>query len=100
MLRLLTGKQKRYLRALAHHMQPVMQIGKSGLTGGVLQQADIELETRELVKISVLETCPMERDEIAQAMVEEIGAEWVQTIGRTIILYRRSSENPEIELPR
>jgi RNA-binding protein len=97
---LLTGKQKRYLRAMAHHLQPVMQIGKSGVTGGVLQQVDLELETRELVKVSVLETSPVSRDEIAEMVVEETGAQWVQSIGRTIVFYRRSTENPEIELPR
>ena len=96
---LLTGKQKRYLRALAHHLQPVMQIGKSGLTGGVLQQVDLELETKELVKVSVLETSPVSRDEIAQMVVEETGAEWVQSMGRTIVFYRKSTENPGIELP-
>ncbi|QSO46133.1 ribosome assembly RNA-binding protein YhbY [Alicyclobacillus mengziensis] len=96
---MLTGKQKRYLRALAHHLQPVMQIGKSGLTGGVLQQVDLELETKELVKVSVLETSPVSRDEIAQMVVEETGAEWVQSMGRTIVFYRKSTENPEIELP-
>lgn len=96
---MLTGKQKRYLRALAHHLQPVMQIGKSGLTGGVLQQVDLELETKELVKVSVLETSPVSRDEIAHMVVEETGAEWVQSMGRTIVFYRKSAENPEIELP-
>lgn len=97
---MLTGKQKRYLRALAHHLQPVMQVGKAGVTGNVIQQVDIELETRELVKVSVLETCPVEGDDVAKLVTEELGAEWVQSIGRTIILYRRSTENPEIELPR
>ncbi len=76
-----------------------MQIGKSGLTGGVLQQVDLELETKELVKVSVLETSPVSRDEIAQMVVEETGAEWVQSMGRTIVFYRKSTENPEIELP-
>ena len=84
---------------MAHHLQPVMQIGKSGLTGGVLQQVDLELETKELVKVSVLETSPVSRDEIAQMVVEETGAEWVQSMGRTIVFYRKSTENPEIELP-
>lgn len=100
LLRLLTGKQKRYLRSLAHHLQPVMQIGKGGVTGGVLQQLEIELETRELVKLSVLETCPVDTDEVGEMVVEETGAEFVQSIGRTVVLYRRSTEHPEIELPK
>lgn len=77
-----------------------MQIGKGGVTGGVLQQLDIELETHELVKVSVLETSPVERDEVAEMVTEETGADLVQTLGRTVVLYRKSTENPEIELPQ
>lgn len=97
---MLTGKQKRALRAMAHHLQPTMQVGKGGVTGGVLQQIDVELEAHELVKLSVLETSPVLRDDVADMIVEETGADCVQTLGRTIVLYRRSMDNPQIELPR
>ncbi|MCL6452481.1 MAG: ribosome assembly RNA-binding protein YhbY [Alicyclobacillus sp.] len=97
---MLTGSQRRALRALAHHVQPTMQIGKAGVTGGVLQQLELELESHELVKLSVLETSPIPRDEVAERLTEETGAEWVQSIGRTVVLYRRSEERPRIELPQ
>lgn len=96
----MTGKQKRYLRSLAHHLTPVLQVGKAGVTANVVGQVDLELETRELLKVSVLETSPITRDEVAEILVEETGAECVQAIGRTVVLYRRSAENPQIELPR
>jgi RNA-binding protein len=99
-MKMLSGKQKRYLRSLAHHLSPAMQIGKAGITSGVLEQVDIELESHELIKVSVLETSPLERDEVAEILVEETGAEWVQSIGRTVVLYRKSTENPQILLPQ
>jgi RNA-binding protein len=97
---MLTGKQKRYLRGLAHHLTPAMQIGKGGMTSTVIEQLELELENRELLKLSVLETSPLSRDEVAEIAVEETGAEWVQSIGRIVILYRAAQENPQIGLPR
>ncbi len=98
--RLLTGNQKRYLRSLAHHLSPVVQIGKNGITGGLIEQVDHDLEMHELIKVSVLDTSPLSRDEAGEALVQETNAEWVQAIGRLVVLYRRSAENPQIELPR
>lgn len=100
MNRLLTGKQKRHLRSLAHHLTPIVQVGKSGVTANVVGQVELELETRELLKVSVLETSPLERDEVGEILVEETGAEWVQAIGKIVVLYRRATENPQIQLPR
>ncbi|MCF8563306.1 ribosome assembly RNA-binding protein YhbY [Alicyclobacillus tolerans] len=97
---MLTGNQKRYLRSLAHHLSPVVQIGKNGITGGLIEQVDHDLEMHELIKVSVLDTSPLSRDEAGEALVQETNAEWVQAIGRLVVLYRRSAENPQIELPR
>ncbi|SFU94024.1 ribosome assembly RNA-binding protein YhbY [Alicyclobacillus macrosporangiidus] len=95
----LTGKQIRTLRALAHHLRPVVQVGKAGVTAGVIEQVEEVLEAQELIKVSVLDTSPLERDEVGDILVEETGASWVQSIGRTVVLYRRSRENPQIQLP-
>lgn len=96
---MLTGKQKRFLRSEAHHLQPLFQIGKSGLTEAVIQQVLEALEARELLKVSVLQNCAEDKDEIAQRFVER-GIELVQIIGNTIVLYKESSEKKKIELPR
>ncbi|WP_081841166.1 ribosome assembly RNA-binding protein YhbY [Alicyclobacillus macrosporangiidus] len=95
----LTGKQIRALRALAHHLRPVVQVGKAGVTAGVIEQVEEVLDAQELIKVSVLDTSPLERDEVGDILVEETGASWVQSIGRTVVLYRRNKENPQIELP-
>jgi len=96
----LTGKQKRYLRSLAHHLTPVVQVGKAGITGTLLEQVDLALEAHELIKVSVLETSPQKRDEVGELISEELSAHWVQAIGKLVVFYRESSENPTIQLPR
>lgn len=97
---LLTGKQKRYLRSLAHHVSPLVQVGKSGITGNLVEQVDLQLEAHELIKIAVLETSPISRDDVAVALCEETGADWVQSIGRLLVLYRKSVNHPRIEVPQ
>lgn len=97
---MLTGKQKRYLRSLAHHLNPLVQVGKSGVTATLLEQVEQELEHHELIKISVLDSSPVERDEVGSILVEETGAEWVQAIGKLVVLYRKSQENPQIVIPK
>jgi len=94
----MTGKQKSFLRAQAHDFQPIIQVGKNLVTDATLETVDKALEARELIKISVLQNCMAEPKEVATAIAESTGATIVQVIGRTIILYKRSSnkENREI----
>ncbi|GKV66751.1 MULTISPECIES: ribosome assembly RNA-binding protein YhbY [Sporosarcina] len=96
---MLTGKQKRYLRSKAHHLTPLFQIGKSGLTEPILDQIDEALEARELLKVSVLQNCEEDKTEIADTIGAFKGIEVVQTIGSTIVLYRESKEKKRIQLP-
>ncbi|MFX0559094.1 ribosome assembly RNA-binding protein YhbY [Tepidibacillus infernus] len=98
---MLTGKQKRYLRSLAHHLDPIFQVGKGGVNENMVKQINEALEARELIKVSVLKNSLEDADEAAAAIVEGTNAELVQIIGHTIVLYKESKEkNKEIELPR
>ncbi|WP_026174434.1 ribosome assembly RNA-binding protein YhbY [Effusibacillus pohliae] len=97
---MLTGKQKRYLRSLAHHLDPILQVGKGGVTENLLEQVSLALEARELIKVSVLNNCECDKDEVAEQLVEGAGAELVQVIGKTVVLYRESAANKQIELPK
>jgi RNA-binding protein len=74
------------------------QIGKGGLTPEVQEQLDSALEARELIKVTVLESCPVPAQEALTTLSERLRAEPVQSIGRKITLYRRSKEKPKIEL--
>lgn len=97
---MLTGKQKRFLRAKAHHLTPIFQVGKGGVNDNMVEQIDDALEARELLKVSVLQNCEMDRREVAEILTEGTDAELVQVIGSTIVLYKESHENKEIILPR
>ncbi|MFD2169200.1 ribosome assembly RNA-binding protein YhbY [Tumebacillus lipolyticus] len=96
---MLTGKQKRYLRSLAHHLNPVTQVGKGGVSDNMIEQINLTFETHELIKISILQNCEEEKDVVARALAERSGAELVQLIGKTVVLYKESAEDKQIQLP-
>ena len=97
---MITGKQRSYLKKLAHDLEPVVYIGKNDLTENVIKEIDTLLEIRELVKVKIQEGSLLEPKETANEISDILGAEYVQAIGRRFILYRRSKENPQIVLPR
>lgn len=96
----LKGSQRKWLRGQAHSLRPVVQIGRLGLSENALREIDFALETHELIKVQA--TAPKEeKQEIAQRIEKELGAETVGMIGHILILYRRQPD-PElrrIEIP-
>jgi RNA-binding protein len=96
---MLKGKQKRFLRALGTGIDPILQIGKAGITDNTVKQLDDALEARELVKVRVLPNSGQEVKEVAEALKDKVNAELVQVIGNNFLLYRKSKEKPKIELP-
>lgn len=96
----LTGKQRRYLRSLGHHVEPIVQLGKHGLTDAVTSAVDAAIEQHELIKVRVGTECPDDRKEIAERLAPALNAHLVQVLGRTILLYRRHPQEPKIKLPR
>ena len=95
---MLTGKQKRYLRGLGHGLKPVLQIGKNEINAAQTAEADAALATHELIKVRILESCEMDRHEVAAVLAKASGADVAQVLGRTLLLYRKGEE-PKIELP-
>lgn len=96
---MLTGKQKRFLRAEAHHLKPIFQVGKIGVNENMVEQISDALEKRELIKVSVLQNCLEDKDVVAEQLSEGAKAEIVQIIGNSIILYKESDEDKQIQLP-
>ena len=94
----LTGKQKNYLRGLGHHLKPLLQIGKDGLTTDFVGNLDAELERHELIKVKVLENAPEDKKSLAASIEKETGAALVQIIGKIVLIYRPSKEEAKIEL--
>lgn len=96
---MLTGKQKRFLRAQAHHLTPIFQVGKGGVNDNMITQIKEALEARELIKVSILQNNLDDKHEVAKALAAGAEAELVQLIGHTVVLYKESRENKTIELP-
>lgn len=86
----LTSQQRAKLRSLASTMSPVTQIGKGGVTENLLTTICDALEARELIKLSVLETCEYTPREAAEGIADALNAAVVGVIGRKFVLYRRS----------
>lgn len=96
----LTSKQRAFLRAQAHGLKAVVHIGAEGLTDAALVSVREAFNTRELMKVKVLEASPQSAWDTADAIVARLdGVHVAQTIGRTLVLYRRHPEKPEIRLP-
>lgn len=96
---MLTGKQKRLLRAKANQLKPIFQVGKVGVNNNMVEQIAEALEKRELIKVSILQNCLEEKDSVASELAEGADAELVQIIGNNIVLYKESEENKHIQLP-
>ena len=97
---IMTSKQRAYLKSLASTIQPIFQVGKSVVTPEFTTAIDEALEARELIKINVLKNCIDEPTNVAILISERTKSEVVQVIGRKIVLYRPSKNNPKIVLPK
>lgn len=96
---MLTGKQKRFLRALGHSLKPVITVGKGEVSEALVRETVEALEAHELVKVKILESCLLGREEVAEELAASCGAEVAQVLGRTVLLYRQAKE-PKIEMPK
>ncbi len=97
----LTSRQRAHLRKLAHHLKPVVLIGAEGLAPSVLTSVREAFNRRELLKVKLQDSAPLDVKDAAGELSSRVsGSHSVQTIGRTIVLYRAHPENPEIRLPK
>jgi RNA-binding protein len=95
----LTSKQRQHLRALAHHLDPVATVGLAGVSDPVIEKVVEELENHELIKVRVTPEAPDDVKATADALAAGARAERVQVVGRIVVLYRRRSRKPTIQLP-
>ncbi len=94
------GKQRSYLKKLSHGMKPVIQVGKDGVSPQLIAQVSETIKKRELIKISILETCPEDLKEVSEKICERARCQFVQLIGRKLTIYKRNEEEPTIVLPK
>ncbi len=92
---MLTPKQRQYLKAEAHHLKPVVHIGKAGVTDALAQELDTMLESLELMKLKLNQNTFEDLDSVVDALARKVeGLEHVWTIGHTILVYRASRNKP------
>ncbi len=95
----LKGKQKSFLRSLGMTMEPIVQIGKDGVTPTLVTAAQEAIKKRELIKVRVLQNAPVEPKDAITMLTERVDADLVQCIGRNGLLYKKNFAKPKIELP-
>lgn len=99
--KIMTTKQRAYLKSLAMTMEPIFQIGKNSMTPELTGAISEALEARELIKISVLKNCADDPKELASLLAERTRSQVVQVIGKKIVLYKEGKDrNKKIELPK
>jgi RNA-binding protein len=92
----LTGKQRRKLRAMGHHLEPVVMVGQQGVTDAVVAAAEQALYDHELIKVKINEG-PDDRKEAAQRLASATEAELAQLLGRTALLFKRRAEDSDFD---
>lgn len=90
---MLTSSQRKYLRGLAHHLEPVVRVGKSGLTEGLFGELDEALESHELIKVKFVDWKDKKR-ELSAEIDGRLGCEQVGKIGHVVVFYR-PADDPE-----
>jgi RNA-binding protein len=95
---MLTPRQKKHLRALAHHLEPIVRVGQHGLTPGVATETGRALESHELIKVKI-DAEGNDRKQLAGEIAAGTGSDVVGVIGKVVILYRKRAEDPTIKLP-
>jgi len=93
----LTGKQRRKLRALGHHLSPVVHVGQNGVTDALAAAADQALTDHELIKVKVGDA-PVDRHEAADALALATKSEVAQVLGNTLLLFRKRPKDSKIEI--
>ncbi|HEV7558214.1 MAG TPA: ribosome assembly RNA-binding protein YhbY [Kofleriaceae bacterium] len=96
---MLSGKQRRHLRALAHELRPLVQIGKGGIDEGVVAAVDQALVDHELVKIRLGENAGVDRQDAADQLATRTSSQVAQVLGNVLLLYRANPDDPSIVLP-
>ncbi|HHT15060.1 MAG TPA: YhbY family RNA-binding protein [Clostridiales bacterium] len=94
----LTTKQRAKLRSMANTMQPVLYIGKDGITDATVKEAYDALQARELIKCSIQQNASISVKEACTLLCEKLGAFTVQTIGKKFVIYRRNEKKPVIDI--
>ncbi|MDJ0837625.1 MAG: ribosome assembly RNA-binding protein YhbY [Acidobacteriota bacterium] len=95
----LNSAQRRYLKQLAHHLKPLLQMGKDGPSAGFIGQLNEQIENHELIKIRILNNCEYTKSEIETAFAGA-GITLVQKVGHVYTVFRQKEEDSQLSLPK
>lgn len=95
---MLNSKKRAFLRKKAHNLEPLVRIGKDGITANLIQSILDVIESRELIKVKILQNCEIEKEIILEELSKNEEFEVVGLIGRTLILFKENKEKPTISL--
>ena len=101
--RALTARQKQFLKALAHPLNPLVQIGKEGMSTGIIDTVKAELLNHELIKVKIGSNCALDKHNTSTTIAEQTASVLVQLIGKTIVLYKpnpKRAKEKRILLPK
>ena len=96
----LSKNQLKFLRSKCHDLKPVVMLGQKGLTDAVLNELDIALDHHELVKIKLSVDDRDARKQLTEEICNRCRAQEVQSIGKTLSIYRVNTKEPVIQLPK
>lgn len=94
----LTSKQRAFIKKKAHDLEPLVRVGKDGVTENLIQSILEAIDSREILKVKILQNCEKEKEEVLEELSARSEFEVVGLIGRTIILYRENTDKPVISL--
>lgn len=94
---MLTSKQRATLRGIASTYETIFQVGKGGISDTLVQQVSDALRKRELIKIHVLDNCPLSAREVVEELSEKTESDVVQVIGSRLVLFKRNPKEPVIK---
>lgn len=95
---MLNSKKRAFLRKRAHDLDALVRIGKDGITENLIQSILDAIESRELIKVKILQNCEMEKEEVYSKLEECPEFEVVGIIGRTIIIYKENKDKPVVSM--
>ncbi len=94
----MNSKKRAFLKKKAHNLEPMVRIGKDGLNENIIQSILDAIDSRELLKVKILQNCEEEKGTIYSKLMDVKDFEVVGMIGRTKIIFKENKDNPSISL--
>ena len=77
------------LRSKGKSLEPILRIGKNGLTDSVIEEVKILLKNRKLIKIKLLKSSSKNKKEMINKIIENTDSELIESVGNVVVLYRK-----------